>query len=228
MLGLGLAGMNLLIYQAIASIPLGVAVTIELLGPLGVAVAGARRWRDLGWVALAGLGIVGLWLSGTSADAEGALALVGVLAALGAAAFWALYIVSSARLGPRARGVDGLAVAMLVAAIIVVPLGAAPATAAIMLDPMLLLVFAGIAVMTSAVPYALEFVALKHMPTRVFGVLSSLGPAVAALAGLLVLGQRLDVLQLVAIAAVVVACAGAVATSARPPVIAAEAAPPVE
>ena len=227
MLGLGLAGMNLLIYQAIASIPLGVAVTIELLGPLGVAVAGTRRWRDLGWVALAGLGIVGLWLSG-GGDGEGSLALAGVLAALGAAAFWALYIISSARLGPRARGVDGLAMAMLVAAVIVVPFGAAPASAAVAVEPLLLLVFAGIAVMTSAVPYALEFIALKRMPTRVFGVLSSLGPAVAALAGLLVLGQTLDLLQLVAIAAVVIACAGAVATAPRPPLIAAEAVPPVE
>lgn len=227
MLGLGLAGMNLLIYQAIASIPLGVAVTIELLGPLGVAVAGTRRWRDLGWVALAGLGVIGLWLSG-SGEGEGSLALLGVLAALGAAAFWALYIVASARLGPRARGVDALAMAMLVAAIIVVPLGAAPAGAAVALDPLLLLVFAGIAVMTSAVPYALEFIALKRMPTRVFGVLSSLGPAVAALAGLLVLGQTLDLLQLAAIGAVVVACAGAVSTAPRPPIIAAEVVPPAE
>ncbi len=226
MLGLGLAGMNVLIYQAIASIPLGVAVTIELLGPLAVAVAGTRRWRDLGWVALAALGIVGLWLSGNGDD--GALALVGVLAALGAAAFWALYIVASARLGPRARGVDGLAMAMLVAAIIVVPLGAVPASAAVVLDPMLLVIFVGIAVLTSAVPYALEFIALKRMPTRVFGVLASLGPAVAALAGLLVLGQALGLLQLAAIAAVVIACAGAVATSPRPPVVSAEAVLPHE
>ena len=226
MLGLGLAGMNLLIYQAIASIPLGVAVTIELLGPLAVAVAGTRRWHDLGWVVLAALGIIGLWLSG--GDGDGSLALAGVLAALGAAVFWALYIVASARLGPRARGVDGLALAMLVAAIIVVPFGAAPAAVAVAVEPLLLLVFAGIAVMTSAVPYALEFIALKRMPTRVFGVLSSLGPAVAALAGLLVLGQALDALQLAAIAAVVIACAGAVATAPRPPLIAAEAAPPLE
>ncbi|MBX9471950.1 EamA family transporter [Microcella sp.] len=226
MLGLGLAGMNLLIYQAIASIPLGVAVTIELLGPLAVAVAGTRRWRDLSWVGLAALGIVGLWLSG--GEGGGSLALAGVLAALGAAVFWALYIVASARLGPRARGVDGLAMAMLVAAIIVVPFGAAPATAAVAVEPLLLLVFVGIAVMTSAVPYALEFVALKRMPTRVFGVLSSLGPAVAAVAGLLVLGQALDALQLAAIAAVIIACAGAVATAPRPPLIAAEAVPPAE
>jgi len=218
MLGLGLAGMNLLIYQAIASIPIGVAVTIELLGPLAVAVAGTRRWRDLGWVVLAGAGVVALWLSGSGGDASAALPLIGVLAALGAAAFWALYIVASSRLGPRARGVDALAMAMVVAAVIVVPIGAVPATSAVVIDPLLLLVFVGIAVMTSAVPYALEFIALKRMPTRVFGVLSSLGPAVAALAGFTVLGQTLGALQLAAIAAVIIACAGAVSTAPRPPV----------
>ncbi len=211
MLGIGLAGMNALIYLAIGSIPIGVAVTIELLGPLGVAVAGTRRWRDLGWVALAAAGVV---LLGLDLDDSGGLALVGVLAAAGAAAFWALYIVASARLGPRARGVDALAVAMVVAAALVVPVGAVPAAQAVAAAPLLLLAFGGIAVMTSALPYALEFIALKSMPTRVFGVLSSLGPAVAALAGLIVLGQSLAPLQLVAIAAVVGACVGAV--SARP------------
>ena len=216
MLGIGLAGMNALIYLAIGSIPIGVAVTIELLGPLGVAVAGTRRWRDLGWVALAAAGVA---LLGLDLDGSGGLALVGVLAAAGAAAFWALYIVASARLGPRARGVDALAVAMVVAAVLVVPVGAVPAAEAVAEAPLLLLAFAGIAVMTSALPYALEFIALKSMPTRLFGVLSSLGPAVAALAGLLVLGQALGPLQLVAIAAVVGACVGAVGASpesARP------------
>jgi inner membrane transporter RhtA len=215
MLGIGLAGMNALIYVAIGSIPIGVAVTIELLGPLAVAVAGTRRWSDLAWVALAGIGVA---LLGLTLDGSGGLELVGVLAAAGAAAFWALYIVASARLGPRARGVDALAMAMLVAAIIVVPIGAVPATLAVSAAPLLLLAFAGIAIMTSALPYALEFVALKTMPTRVFGVLSSLGPAVAALAGLIVLGQSLEPLQLVAIAAVVTACIGAVSASrAAPP-----------
>lgn len=211
MLGLGLGGMNALIYLAIDSIPIGVAVTIELLGPLAVAVAGTRRARDLVWVALAGVGILLLGLE----RSDGGLALVGVLAAAGAAVFWALYIVASARLGPRARGVDALAVAMVMAAAIVVPFGAAPATAAVGAAPLLLLAFIGIAVMTSAVPYALEFIALKTMPTRVFGVLSSLGPAVAALAGLLVLGQQLSPLQLVAIASVVAASIGVVTSNGR-------------
>lgn len=214
MLGLGLAGMNALIYLAIDSIPIGVAVTIELLGPLAVAVAGTRRWRDLAWVALAALGVA---LLGLDLDGSGGLAIAGLLAAGGAAAFWALYIVASARLGPRARGVDALAMAMLVAAIIVVPVGAVPATQAVMSAPLVLLAFVGIAVVTSALPYALEFVALKTMPTRVFGVLSSLGPAVAGLAGLIVLGQSLEPLQLVAIAAVVTACIGAVSSGRIPP-----------
>lgn len=209
-LGAGLAGMNALIYLSIDRIPLGVAVTVELLGPLAVAVAGTRRARDLAWVALAALGVVLLGL-----DETGALDLLGLLLAAGAAAFWALYIVASARLGPRARGVDGLAMAMLVAALVVVPLGAAPAATAVSAQPVLLLTFAGIAVLTSAVPYALEFLALKRMPTRVFGVLSSLGPAVAALAGLVVLGQLLTGIQLIAIALVIAASIGAVAT-ARP------------
>ncbi len=216
MLGLGLGGMNVLIYLAIASIPIGVAVTIELLGPLAVAVAGTRRARDLLWVALAGAGVLLLGLE----RSDGGLALVGVLAAAGAAAFWALYIVASARLGPRARGVDALAVAMVVAALIVAPLGAAPATTAVAAVPWLLLAFIGIAIMTSVVPYALEFIALKSMPTRVFGVLSSLGPAVAALAGLLVLGQLLSPVQLIAIAAVITASVGAVLSGRRPPAVA--------
>lgn len=210
-LGTGLAGMNALIYLSIDRIPLGVAVTVELLGPLAVAVAGTRRARDLAWVALAALGVVLLGFDGGGV----ALDLAGLLLAAGAAAFWALYIVASARLGPRARGVDGLAMAMLVAALVVVPLGAAPAMTAVSAQPALLLVFAGIAVLTSAVPYALEFLALKRMPTRVFGVLSSLGPAVAALAGLVVLGQLLTGIQLLAIALVIAASIGAVAT-ARP------------
>lgn len=213
MLGLGLGGMNALIYLAIDSIPIGVAVTIELLGPLAVAVAGTRRARDLLWVGLAAVGVLLLGLERSG----GGLALVGVLAAAGAAVFWGLYIVASSRLGPRARGVDALAVAMVVAALLVVPLGAAPATTAVVDDPRLLLAFAGIAVMTSALPYALEFIALKTMPTRIFGVLSSLGPAVAALAGLVVLGQVLSGVQLLAIAAVISASMGAVLSGRQPP-----------
>jgi inner membrane transporter RhtA len=212
LLGFGLGGMNALIYLAIDRIPIGVAVTIELLGPLAVAVAGTRRARDLAWVGLAGVGVLLLGI-----DRGGALAFDGALFAAGAAAFWALYIVASARLGasrdgrPAPRGVDALAVAMVVAALIVAPFGARQAVEAVVVDPLIVAVFVGVAVLTSAMPYALEFIALKTMPTRVFGVLSSLGPAVAALAGLVVLGQVLTVLQALAIAAVIAASVGAVA-----------------
>lgn len=211
LLGLGLGGMNALIYLAIERIPIGVAVTIELLGPLAVAVAGTRRARDLLWVCLAAVGVLLLGI-----DRGGSFAIDGALFAAGAAAFWALYIVASARLGaphdgaPAPRGVDALAVAMVVAAVLVAPIGATQARDAVLANPTMVAVFVGIAVMTSAVPYALEFIALKTMPTRVFGVLSSLGPAVAALAGLVVLSQVLSVLQLVAIAAVIAASIGAV------------------
>lgn len=226
-LGVALAGMNALIYLAIDRIPLGVAVTIELLGPLAVAVAGTRRARDVLWVVLAGGGVAMLGLG----DA-GEFDVLGAVLAAGAAMFWALYIVASSRLGAgavagadasgEARGVDALAVAMAMGAAIVLPFGAAPAVAAVSVNPVVLAQFAGIALLTSAVPYALEFLALRRMPKRVFGVLSSLGPAVAALAGLIVLGQALSAVQLAAIAAVIIASAGAVASRRR------EVVPPVD
>lgn len=217
LLGLGLGGMNSLMYLSIDRIPIGIAVTVELLGPLAVAVAGTRRARDLAWVALAALGVVMLGF-----DPNASLAVDGIVFAGIAAIFWALYIVASSRLGSTApgrtppRGVDALAIAMVVAALIVTPFGATQAVNAMISNPPVIAVFVGIAVMTSAVPYALEFVALKTMSTRVFGVLSSLAPAAAALAGLLVLGQVLTVLQVVAVGAVIVASVGAVA-GARPP-----------
>lgn len=210
MLGLALAGMNTCIYLAFEEIPLGIAVTIELLGPLAVAAFGSRRLLDLGWVLLALTGVV---LLGVAPGAD--LAVRGVVFAAAAAGFWALYIVSSARLGSGTRGIDPLAVAMCVAAVAGLPLGAMQATEAFVSQPTLVLVFVGAALLTSVIPYALEFVALRRMPVRVFGVLSSLGPAVAALAGFVVLAQRLSPLQLAAIALVVVACAGVVAFSRR-------------
>ncbi len=210
-LGIGLAGMNSLIYLAIERVPIGIAVAVELIGPLAVAVAGARRVRDLLWVALAAVGVGMLAL-----DSDGSVALLGLVFAAGAAGFWALYIVASSRLGATSvRGVDGLAVSMVVAAVLVVPFGAVPATAAVVADPTVLAVFAGIALMTSALPYALEFIALKTMPTHLFGVLSSLGPVVAALAGLVVLGQVLSPLQLAAIVVIIAASAGAVRSASR-------------
>jgi len=211
LLGAALAGMNSLIYLAIAQIPIGVAVTVELFGPLAIAVVGIRRIVDAVWVLLAVAGVTLLAL-----EAGGALAPAGLLLAAGAAAFWALYIVASSHLGSRVRGVDGLSVAMLVALVLVLPFGVGPATAAVTSDPWLLLIFAGVALLTSSIPYSLEFTALKSMPSRVFGVLSSLGPAVAALAGLVVLHQLLSLPQLAAIVLVTAASIGVVATSRAP------------
>lgn len=211
LLGLGLGGMNLFIYLAIDQIPLGIAVTVELMGPLAVAAAGSRRAVDGAWVllALAGIVLLGAHRGGGDINA------VGIGFAAVAATCWALYIVASSQLGVRVRGVDGLAAAMVVAALVVTPIGAFQAVPAVVDDPSLLAAFAGVAILTSALPYALEFLALKRMSTRVFGVLSSLGPAVAALAGLVVLGQSFDVMQMLAISFVVAASAGVVATAGR-------------
>lgn len=210
-LGVALAGMNALIYQAIARIPLGIAVTVEFLGPLLVALVQVRRMRDAVWALLAGAGVVLLGI-----EATGSLSIAGLGFAIAAAVCWAGYIVFSSRVSQRVDGVSGLAVAMTVSAIVVVPLGLPEALPAVVATPSLLAVFALIAVLTSALPYALEFLALKRMPTRVFGVLSSLGPAVSALAGLVVLGQALEAPQLVALVLVSVASVGVTLAARRP------------
>ncbi|WP_449283335.1 EamA family transporter [Leucobacter sp.] len=210
LLGIGMGGMNVFIYLAIDRIPLGLAATIELMGPLAVAAAGIRRPVDAAWVVLALGGILLLGL-----DDTGAVTLLGALFAAVAAAFWALYIVASARLSSRVRGIDGLVAAVAVAALVTVPIGAGQAVHGVRQDPALLAAFAGVALMTTVIAYGLEFLALKRMSARVFGVLSSLGPAVAALAGFAVLHQALDARQLLAILLVVCASAGVVATSRR-------------
>ena len=210
LLGIGMGGMNVFIYLAIAVIPLGLAVTIELMGPLAVAAAGIRRAVDAAWVLLALGGILLLGL-----DDTGTVTLRGALFAGVAAAFWALYILASARLSSRVRGIDGLVASVAVAAVVIVPLGAGQAMQGVRQDPGLLGAFAVLALMTSVIAYGLEFLALKRMSARVFGVLSSLGPAVAALAGLAVLHQQLDARQLLAILLVVAASAGVVASSRR-------------
>lgn len=209
-LGLALAGMNSLIYLAVARIPLGVAVTLEFTGPLVLALAQTRRFRDAAWALVAFAGVILLGLGGASGVAVG-----GVLLAFGAAAFWAAYIVASSRVGRAIEGFDGLVIAIVVAAVVVAPFGAVPAARAIAVDPWLIGVFVIVAVLTSALPYALEMVALRSLPTRVFGVLSSLGPAVAALAGLVVIGQRLDLREVLALVLVTVASIGVTASRAR-------------
>ena len=211
--GLTLGAMNLTFYEALDRIPLGVAVTIEFLGPITVATLLSRRRLDLVWIALATLGIVLLaapWQEG------GGLDTVGVAFALVAAGFWGLYIVLAQRAGQHFDGGEGLAIAMVWAARDPARPGhraggVRPARPARCSPPGL-----GVALLSSVIPYSLETEALRRMPANVFGVLMSLEPALAALAGFLVLSQSLGAREIVAIALVVAASIGVTRTSAAP------------
>jgi inner membrane transporter RhtA len=201
-LGLTMGAMNLVFYQAIQTVPLGVAVTVEFIGPLLLAVAQTRRLGDLLWAGLAGAGVALLGLQD-----GGSVPLRGLLLALLAGLFWAGYIVSSARVGRALPGLDGLAGALLVGALLALPFGAAGAGRAVA-DGWALVAGIGVALLSSVVPYACELTALRTMPTRVFGVLMSLEPAAAAVAGLLVLDQHLGGRELVALVMVSLASVG--------------------
>jgi len=209
--GLSLAAMNLAFYEALERIPLGIAVTFEFVGPLGVAIAGSRRPLDLAWVVLAAAGIVLLSDFG-SADLDG----LGVALALLAGGFWAAYILLSARVGRRFPGGSGLALAMVAAAAMLVPVGVADAGGELLV-PGVLAVGAAVAMLSSAIPYTLEMEALRRMPAGVFGVMMSIEPAVAALAGFIVLDEGLATRELVAILLVVAASAGAARDAHVPP-----------
>jgi inner membrane transporter RhtA len=207
--GLALGCMNLLIYRAFARIPIGIAVSIEVMGPLAVVLLSSRRARDFVWVACAGFG---LWLLLPLKNGTGALDPVGVAYAAGAALCWALYIVFGKR-ASQAAGSGTVALAMLAASVFTVPIGAVYAGSAL-LSPFVLIAGFAVAVLSSAAPYTLEMIALRKLPRRVFGILVSSSPAVAALAGFAVLGERLASLQWLGIALVILAC-GATAASAR-------------
>lgn len=202
-LGIALAGMNSLIYLAIGVIPIGVAVTLEFTGPLLLALVQTRRIADAAWALLAFAGVVLLGF-----DDGGDLPLAGILFALGAGAFWAVYILASARVGRLVPGVKGLAVSMAIGAVIAMPFGATAALGGVLASPLVLPVFVGVALLSSALPYALEMLALQRLSTRVFGVLSALGPAMAALAGLLVLAQALGTREIIALILVTAASVG--------------------
>jgi inner membrane transporter RhtA len=208
--GLTLATMNFSIYESFSRIPLGIAVTIEFLGPLGVAVAFSRRWLDLIWIALAGAGVVLLMR-----DDSGRVTAVGIAFALLAAAAWAGYILLSAETGRRFPGSSGLAIASVVATLLVLPVGAT-AGGTDLLRPELLLIGAVIGLLSSVIPYSFELEALRRMPAKVFGILMSLEPAVAALVGLVVLGEVLEAREWTAIACVVAACLGATRSQDSP------------
>jgi inner membrane transporter RhtA len=195
--------MNLSFYLALARIPLGVAVTTEFLGPLAVALAGSRRWLDGVWALLAAGGVAML-MDG----AGGALDLVGMLLALAAGACWGIYILAGAALGRHTTEGNGLALGMAGAALVVAPFGIADAGTAL-LQPWVLAAGLGVALMSSVIPYSLELEALRTIPPRVFGILMSLEPAVAALVGLVVLGESLHWSQWIAVLCVATASAGA-------------------
>jgi inner membrane transporter RhtA len=207
--GVALGLMNWSIYEAIDRIPLGVAVTIEFTGPLLVAVIGSRRPLDGVWVLLAAAGIVLLADPG-----GGSIDGLGVLLAFTAAGCWIAYIYLSKRAGEAFRGGEGLAIAMAIGALIVLPAGVLQGGSALA-EPDLLGAALVVALASSVLPYSLELEALRRIPEAVFGVLMSLQPAVAALAGFVVLGQELGARELAAIAMVVAASAGAAGLSGR-------------
>jgi len=204
--GLCVAAMNLFFYQSIARIPLGAAVAFEFIGPLGVAALNSRRMSHFGWIALAALGIVLLSpLSGLNFDP------IGVCFALLAGAGWALFIVLAGRVGTRIPGNDGLAIGMTVAAITMIPF-AAPVITELFLDPLILLAAFGVALLSTTIPFTLEFEALKRLPPRAYGILVSLEPAVAAMVGAWLLGERIGLQATIAVACVVVAAVGITVT----------------
>ena len=202
LLGAAMASMNLVFYLALRTVPLGIAVTVEFVGPLLLALVQTRRLTDALWALLAASGVVLLGV-----DSSGGAPLSGLALALLAGCFWAGYILASARVGQVLPGLDGLPVAIAVGALLVAPFGA-PGASAVVEHPELLLAGALVALLSSAIPYGLELVALRRMPTRVFGILMSLEPAAAALAGLAVLGQRLGPRELTALVLVSLASVG--------------------
>jgi inner membrane transporter RhtA len=203
MFGAVLAGMNLSFYHAIHRIPLGIAVTIEFVGPLAVALGGSRRWIDLIWVALAAAGILALTHGGTHR-----LDGLGVAFALLAGALWAAYILLNARVGQAFKGGTGLALSMCVASVLDLPAGVIDGGTHL-LEPRSLALGAAVGMLSSAIPYSFELEALRRIATSVFGVLMSLEPAMAALAGFIVLGQGLSARALAGMAFVVAASIGA-------------------
>lgn len=215
--GLSIAGMNLSFYEAIARIPLGIAVTIEFLGPLAIAVAGSRRPRDLLWVLLAAAGLALLTpavgfggAGGTGLDPLGV-----AFAGLGAVG-WAGFVLISVRVGRLFERGSGLALGMAAAALLLLPFGVAAAGPA-MLDPMILLGVLAVALLSTTIPWSLEFEALKRMPPRAYGILVTLEPAVAVLVGIVLLGEALTWRIGLAVACVSLAAIGVTLFDRRPP-----------
>jgi inner membrane transporter RhtA len=200
--GLVLGTMNWSIYESFARIPLGIAVTIEFLGPLALAVVGSRRPRDLVWVALAGIGVALLGVERTD------LNVAGVAFAMLAGASWAAYILLSGSTGARWPGLDGLTVASVVATVLMAPLLTTFSGRGLG-DPHVILVGAVVGMLSSVIPYSFELIALRSIRPSLFGILMSLDPAAAALAGVIIVQEYLSAVQWLAIACVIVASVGA-------------------
>lgn len=209
--GIIFALMNSCFYAAIDRIPLGIAISLEFTGPLGLAILKSQRWLDGLWALLAGIGIVLLTpLSGAVIDGWG------IILALVAGLFWALYIVFAAKVGQKLSGIEGLAWALAVSSILLLPIGIATAGSAL-LNPKLLLMGAGVALLSTTLPYSLEMVALRSLPIKVFGVMLSLEPMAGVLAGFLILGETLSARSLTACLLVSIAAAGAAKFKSSPP-----------
>jgi inner membrane transporter RhtA len=208
--GVSLAGMNGFYYAALARLPLSAAVTIQFLGPLTLSAALSRRWRDGCWIVLALLGVLTLGLAdrhGSGVGGGGGLDPVGIALALVSAAFWALYIVAGSKASAAVPGRSGVAVGMAAGALVLLPLGAMGASHAVGRPGPMLLAF-GVAMLASVVPYTLEFAAMRRAPRRVFGILLSLDPALATLAGWLLLRQHSSPVAIAAVAVVITASVG--------------------
>lgn len=199
--GLVMGMMNLLIYRAFATIPVSIAVAIEVIGPLGVALLGSRRRLDLLWVGLSAAGLLLLPLGAFHGSLDGR----GVAYALAAALCWGLYIFAGARVARH--GAQAVASGMLVAALFAVPLGALQA-GSLLLTPSMLALGLAVAVLSSMLPYLLDMFAMRHLPSNVFGILLSASPAVSALAGWLILHEALSPVQCLGMACISAACAG--------------------
>jgi len=209
--GVALAGVNLGFYEAIDRIPLGTAVTFEFTGPLAVALITSRRRRDWIWAGLAAIGIL-LLTGGVGGDQ---LDLVGVAFALGAGVCWAGYILIGTRLGAESVGGGPLALSLVVSAVLLAPSGIG-AGGVDLLRPEVLALGLAVGMLSAAIPFSLELEAMRRLPANVFGVLMSLEPAVAAVVGLVLLGQGIGLAQAVAITFVVVASAGALYSGREP------------
>ncbi|MHB8475640.1 MAG: EamA family transporter [Steroidobacteraceae bacterium] len=206
--GLALGCMNFFFYLSLSTIPLGIAVALEFAGPLALAMAASRRAMDFLWVLMAALGLLALLPLGFgSRTLDG----MGVAYGLAAGVFWALYIHYGRKAG-AAHGGQTTALGMLVGAIVIVPVGLVQAGAQL-LTPAILPAALGVAVLSSALPYSLEMLAMPRLPTRTVGVLMSLDPALGAMSGLCFLGERLSWLQWAAIASIMAASMGSAATS---------------